>query len=187
MSLEFGIPSKRVKKVDEFEGRSVLVMHPQPTEKGKSTRFELSNQAATEMGYTEGGDIVNAYDPTSGQVYLANVTPGTPAALSVTKLNAFSNAKLFNHFAETFNVDPSRRNLFSLEIAPKPEAQHINSLMVVTPINELMDNASFDNNELEEEVTIEMNEHSTSIVAEALEPEEEKVEEPISDNRDPLA
>jgi len=162
MNLNFGVPSTRTKKVDEFEGKDVLIMHPKPTEKGKSTRFELSNNAAKTMNFQDGGEIASSFD--NGKMFLANTVKGQiPTALNLTKSNAFSNAKLYNYVVKTFNIDPTVRNVFPLLLLDIDNVDNVNSLVEVQ-LDDACDtdisSATFDNDESMDEVFDEVNVHA---------------------------
>lgn len=45
----FGVPKKREVKVDPYEGRAVLLIHPTPEKKGETYKFELTKQALIDL------------------------------------------------------------------------------------------------------------------------------------------
>jgi hypothetical protein len=115
MNLEFGIPSKRKEKTDEYEGQSVLIMHKLPEGKKKNTKFELSKDGAAMLGYTKGGNIAISFSGTD--IFLARVEDELVVEdMKLTNKFTFSHARVYNYIVDLLSLDPTKNNIFNLSI-----------------------------------------------------------------------
>ena len=152
MELEFGVPNKRKTKVDEYAGKSVLVLQQRPTKKGQSTKFELSQTAYEALDFEKDNNIALSFR--DNIIYLANVDSNTPASIKLTKNRTFSNAKIYNYIISLLKLDDSVENVFNLEIEDASTITNVNSLARVIVAETVVDNEKEVLTEDQEENTV---------------------------------
>lgn len=131
MNLEFGVPSQRKTKTDEYAGRTVLIMHKLPEGKKQSRRFELSNDAAESMGYSKRGNIAVSFD--GHDMYLANIDESiSEQGMNFTNNFTFSSAKVYKYVAKLYDLDTTVDNIFDVELIPST-MENVKSIVRVIP------------------------------------------------------
>jgi len=120
-TMEFGIPKKEV-KVDPYEGKALLIMHPAPTgNKGKAYRFELTKLAVEQLGLvkTNNEDEKLVSFSFSEGILIANTTSmkGTLDSGSQYNVNmngGFSNKNAHDFIAQLLTLDITTETLFNI-------------------------------------------------------------------------
>lgn len=184
--LEFGVPSQRLRKEDPYKGQDVLVIHERPAKKGKSTRFELSDQIVEKMGFNDDNNIAVSF--VEDRIFLANVATGTPASLNLTQANSFSNAKIFNYITGRYSLDDTKMHVLPVELVDSTDIANVNSLVEViikeTAEDNVEENATVEDTATDQAIEMEdiSNDHDGDSVF------EERAERPItSEEASPIA
>ena len=122
--MTFGIPKKRVEKINPYEGQCLLIMHKAPETKGGTYKFELTKLALEELGLVktnaEDEKLVSfsfdGLEPVLGNTTDLKGKIDASAQYNVSMSGIFSNKPVYEYLTQLYGLNNDVDNLFNLDI-----------------------------------------------------------------------
>lgn len=121
--IAFGVPKKGItKKVDAYEGKTMLIMHEAPDEKGKTYKFELTKLALESLDLARESsqdEKVVSFSFQDDKIIIANTTSlkgqiEEASQYNISMEGMFSNKNCFEYIAKSLNLNTFTINEFNL-------------------------------------------------------------------------